>query len=86
MSMPSDPPVRSGLKREIGIAFSRLRGAGSIVVGRDMRLSSSSLAASFIEGCAEGDSSVVDLGMTSTAMLHAPKTTRDQMPVPPPPS
>jgi phosphomannomutase len=54
----------------IGTAFSRLRGAGTIIVGHDMRLSSSSLSDAFIEGCVAGGSRVTDLGMISTPMLY----------------
>jgi phosphomannomutase len=41
-----------------------------IAVGRDMRLSSPSMAAALIEGAAEGGADVIDLGMAGTEMLY----------------
>ena len=41
-----------------------------IAVGRDMRLSSPSMAAAVIEGAADGGAAVVDLGMVGTEMVY----------------
>ncbi|MDE3157032.1 MAG: phosphomannomutase/phosphoglucomutase [Acidobacteriota bacterium] len=56
--------------RAIGRAFVAYLGAKRIVVGRDMRLSSPSLAAAFIEGARTQGAEVVDLGMAATDMLY----------------
>jgi phosphomannomutase len=54
----------------IGAAFVAYLGATSIAVGRDMRLSSPSLAAAFIEGATAQGADVVDYGMIPTDMLY----------------
>src|SRR4051812_21212241 len=41
-----------------------------IAVGRDVRLSSPSMAAAAIEGAADGGAAVVDIGMVGTEMLY----------------
>ena len=41
-----------------------------IAVGRDMRLSSPSMALALIEGAADGGADVVDLGMVGTEMVY----------------
>ena len=41
-----------------------------IAVGRDMRLSSPSMAAALIEGAADGGADVRDVGMVGTEMLY----------------
>jgi phosphomannomutase len=41
-----------------------------IAVGRDMRLSSPSMAAAVIEGAADGGADVVDVGMVGTEMIY----------------
>jgi phosphomannomutase len=56
--------------RAIGAAFIVYLDARRIAVGRDMRLSSPSLAASFIEGATSQGAEVVDCGMISTDMLY----------------
>jgi phosphomannomutase len=56
--------------RRIGSAFGRFVGANRIAVGRDMRLSSESLAAAFAMGAAAEGASVVDLGLVSTDALY----------------
>jgi phosphomannomutase len=58
------------MAKKIGTAFARLRNAGTITVGRDMRLSSATLSNAFIEGCIDGGSRVTDIGMVSTSMLY----------------
>ncbi len=56
--------------RRIGAGFARLLQAETIVVGRDMRLSSPSLAEAFIEGALSAGASVTDVGMVSTPLLY----------------
>src|SRR3989475_4191451 len=56
--------------RAIGAAFVAYLQAGRIAVGRDMRLSSPALAASFIEGATSQGASVVDYAMIATDMLY----------------
>jgi phosphomannomutase len=54
----------------IGRAFVEQFEPKSIAVGRDMRLSSPSIAAAAIEGATEGGSEVKDIGMIGTEMLY----------------
>ncbi len=56
--------------RAIGAAFVVYLQAKRIAVGRDMRLSSPSLAAAFIEGAVAQGADVVDYGMMATDMLY----------------
>src|SRR5262245_13926009 len=56
--------------RAIGAAFIAYLGARRIAVGRDMRLSSPSLADALIEGAASQGAEVVDYGMLATDMLY----------------
>ena len=56
--------------RLVGGAFARFSGAGRIVVGRDMRVSSPDLAAAFAEGATAAGSDVVDVGEVSTDALY----------------
>ena len=56
--------------RAIGAAFVAYLKAKRIGVGRDMRLSSPSLAAAFIEGAMSQGADVVDFGMIATDMLY----------------
>ena len=56
--------------RAIGAAFVAYLKAKRIAVGRDMRLSSPSLAAAFIEGATQQGADVVDYGMIATDMLY----------------
>ena len=42
----------------------------SIAVGRDMRLSSPTMAAAVIEGAADGGADVVDIGLVGTEMVY----------------
>ncbi|MCM2465021.1 phosphomannomutase/phosphoglucomutase [Methanoculleus oceani] len=59
-----------GTAERIGNAFVRLLAAEQVVVGRDMRLSSASLARAFIEGAVEAGAEVADIGMASTPLLN----------------
>ena len=56
--------------RQIGRAFVAFLNAKRIGVGRDMRVSSPSLGAAFIEGAREQGADVVDFGMIATDMLY----------------
>jgi phosphomannomutase len=59
----------SGAKA-IGTAFATYLGADEIAVGHDMRLSSPSLVAAFIDGVTEQGVDVSDYGMLSTDMMY----------------
>lgn len=56
--------------RAIGRAFVAYLGASKIAVSRDMRTSSPTLAAAFIDGACEQGADVVDYGMCATDMLY----------------
>ena len=56
--------------RAIGRAFVAYLGASRIAVSRDMRVSSPSLAAAFIDGARQQGADVVDYGMCATDMLY----------------
>ncbi|HVF10588.1 MAG TPA: phosphomannomutase/phosphoglucomutase [Abditibacteriaceae bacterium] len=53
-----------------GLAAEVFRGAGPIVVSRDMRLHSPTLAAALIHGLAEGGCAVLDIGLAATPMNY----------------
>ena len=55
---------------QIGRAFVAYLKAKRIGVGRDMRLSSPSLAAAFIDGAREQGAEVIDYGMIATDMIY----------------
>ena len=54
----------------VGACVRRALRARSIAVGRDMRLSSPSMAAAAIEGAADGGADVVDIGLVGTEMVY----------------
>jgi phosphomannomutase len=56
--------------RLIGRGFVAYLGARRIAVSRDMRLSSPSVAAAFIEGATEQGADVIDYGMMGTDMMY----------------
>ena len=62
--------INEEIAGEIGRAFVAYLGARRIGVSRDMRLSSPSLAAAFIEGALAQGCDVVDYGMMATDMLY----------------
>ena len=62
--------VNEDVARAIGRAFVTYLKAKRIAVGRDMRLSSPSLAAAFIDGATLQGADVVDYGMIPTDMLY----------------
>src|SRR3954463_6495131 len=62
--------VNEEAARAIGAAFVAYLNAKRIAVGRDMRLSSPSLAKAFVEGATTQGADVVDYGMIPTDMLY----------------
>src|SRR3954470_11543204 len=62
--------VNEDAARAIGAAFVAYLGAKRIAVGRDMRLSSPSVAQAFIDGATSQGCDVVDYGMIATDMLY----------------
>ena len=62
--------VNEGVARAIGRGFVSYLKAKRIAVGRDMRLSSPSLAAAFIDGATLQGADVVDYGMIPTDTLY----------------
>src|SRR5881227_2952908 len=62
--------VNEEAARLIGRGFVAYLQAKRIAVSRDMRLSSPSIAAAFIEGAREQGADVVDYGMMGTDMLY----------------
>jgi phosphomannomutase len=56
--------------RRIGAAFVRFTQARRVAVGRDMRVSSPSLAEAFVEGAGAAGAAVADLGLVSTDALY----------------
>lgn len=57
------------IAREIGRALVATLGADTVVVGRDMRVSSPMLASALIEGIRDAGADAVDVGMVSTDAL-----------------
>src|SRR6185369_601552 len=70
--------VNEEAARAIGAAFVVYLQARRIGVGRDMRLSSPSVAAAFIDGATSQGAYVVDYGMMATDMLYF-AVARDQL-------
>ncbi len=62
--------VNEDVARQIGRGFVAYLAASRIGVSRDMRLSSPSIAASFVEGAREQGADVVDYGMAPTDMMY----------------
>jgi len=62
--------IDDDIGRQIGVAFVTYLKAKRIAVGRDMRLSSPSLAAAFVDGATSQGAAVVDYGMIPTDMLY----------------
>jgi len=56
--------------REIGGCYARLLKADRVVVGRDMRVSSPSLAEAFIDGALAAGTDITYIGMVTTPMLY----------------
>ena len=62
--------VNETAAREIGRAFVAYLDAKRIAVSRDMRVSSPTLAAAFIEGARSQGADVVDYGLSATDMMY----------------
>ncbi len=62
--------INEAAARAIGRAFVAYLNASKIGVSRDMRVSSPSLSAAFIEGAREQGATVVDFGMCATDMMY----------------
>src|SRR5918996_4743655 len=62
--------INEDAARLIGRGFVAYLGAKRIAVSRDMRLSSPSVAAAFIEGARAQGADVVDYGMIGTDMMY----------------
>jgi phosphomannomutase len=62
--------INEDVARAIGAAFVTYLQAARIAVGRDMRLSSPTVAAAFIDGATAQGADVVDYGMIATDMLY----------------
>jgi phosphomannomutase len=60
-----------GIARKIGSAFAKYLGGGKIVIGRDMRATSTDLAESLAEGALAAGLEVYDLGLATTPMLYS---------------
>ena len=62
--------INEDVARQIGRGFVAYLKPAQIAVSRDMRVSSPSIAAAFIEGVREQGANVVDYGMMATDMLY----------------
>jgi phosphomannomutase len=62
--------ITEDIARDIGRAFVAYLGARRIAVGRDMRLSSPSLAEAFVDGARAQGAAVVDYGLIGTDLLY----------------
>jgi phosphomannomutase len=60
----------AGMARRIGLAFTAELGAKTVVVGRDMRLSSPELAAALIDGLTAAGADVLDIGLCGTEEVY----------------
>jgi phosphomannomutase len=62
--------LNEDIARRVGSAFAQFTGSPSLIVARDCRTSSPSLAAAFGEGVTAVGSEVVDIGLATTDMLY----------------
>ncbi len=62
--------INEVVARQIGRGFVAYLGAKEIGVSRDMRVSSPTIAAAFIEGAREQGANVIDFGMMATDMMY----------------
>ena len=60
----------AAMARRIGLAFVAELGAKTVVVGRDMRLSSPELADALIDGLTEAGADVLDIGLCGTEEVY----------------
>ena len=63
--------VDAEIARKIGFAFAQFLGQPHIVIGRDMREASSSLARAFANGAMASGADVTDIGLVTTPMLRS---------------
>jgi phosphomannomutase len=61
-----DDQVTTDFARSVATAFAQLTDAATILVARDMRPTSPTLAAAFIDGATRAGADVIDLGLAST--------------------
>ena len=61
-----DEPIAA----RIGAAFAAVTGAESVVIGRDMRVSSEPLGSAFQEGVTSQGAGIIDIGLVSTDALY----------------
>lgn len=66
--VPED--LNEELVYRVGRAYAAFLGAKRVVVGRDVRLSSSSLAAALVEGLIDAGCEVLDLGLCGTEQVY----------------
>jgi phosphomannomutase len=62
--------INEELFKKIGLAAVKVLNAKQVVVGRDMRESSTPLGKALIKGLTQGGADVIDIGMSSTPMLY----------------
>jgi phosphomannomutase len=62
--------LNEDIARRIGSAFPQFTQANAVVIGRDCRLSSPSMAAAFADGVTGQGVDVVDIGLATTDMLY----------------
>jgi phosphomannomutase len=62
--------LNEDIARRVGSAFARFTGSRSLIVARDCRTSSPSLASAFAEGVNAEGTDVVDIGLATTDMLY----------------
>lgn len=62
--------VNEELAYRVGRAYAALYHPSSVVVGRDIRLSSEAIAGAVMRGLADGGADVVDIGLCGTEMVY----------------
>ena len=62
--------LNEDIARRVGSAFAEFTGSSSVIVARDCRTSSPSLAAAFAEGVTARGTDVVEIGLATTDMLY----------------
>jgi phosphomannomutase len=69
--------IDEDVARRVGNAFVGFAGAGTVLVGRDMRPSSEPLAAAFADGANLAGADVIDIGLASTDLVYFAAGTLD---------
>ena len=69
--------INEEVAKQIGRGFVAYLGAKRIGVSRDMRVSSPTIAAAFIDGALEQGADVIDYGMMGTDMLRSEEHTSE---------